>query len=205
MLNFKSALHYSSYGSTGVKALTLTPGGGTFSGFQLVCLHAAVSSAGYYTMDGSDPRGSQTRHSINYHQHLRLTVSTTIKAVKYFRSIGEYGPVLAARYRIRPIPLPRFKTLSAGRALITNLPPDCEAYYTEDGCEPSRSKNAIRYDHDGIPAGPFIRVALAKICYCQLDETLKEPFKAVWGPTASPDLKTRIPGMLGITPFSSRL
>lgn len=192
MLNLKAALRYCESGSPGANALTLIPSGGTYSGFQLVCLHAIVSSAGYFTMDGSDPRRSRTRHLINYHEHLRLTTSATIKAVKYFRSLGEYGPVAAARYSIKPIPLPRFKANSVGRALITNLPPDCEAYYTEDGSEPSHSKNTSQYDHDGIPAGPAIRVAFAKICYCGLDETQHEPFMVVWGPTGSHELARRV-------------
>lgn len=196
MLNLKAALRYCDYGSTGANALTLTPGEGTYSGFQLVCLHAIVSSAGYFTMDGSDPRRSRTRQLINYHEHLRLTTSTTVKAVKYFRSIGEYGPVAAARYSIKPISIPRFRATSAGRTLITNVPPDCVAYYTEDGSDPSHSKNAMQYDHDGIPVGPSTRVAIAKICYCGLDETQHEPCKVVWGPTASPDLARRIPSRI---------
>ncbi|HRY13272.1 MAG TPA: FN3 associated domain-containing protein [Syntrophomonadaceae bacterium] len=193
MLDLKAALRYCDNGSTGTNALTLTPGGGTYCGFQLVCLHAIVSSAGYYTLDGSDPRRSRTRQLINYHEHLCLTTSTTVKAVKYYRSIGEYGPVVAARYNIRPIPIPKFKAVSFNRALITNLPPDCEAYYTQDGSEPSRSKNAIQYDHEGVPIGPQTQVALAKTCFCGLDEDQQEPCKVMWGSTAGPNSAHIIP------------
>lgn len=183
----RSAIEFSSQEPCWANALTLTPGEGTYFGFQLVCLHAAVSSAGYYTVDGSDPRRSRTRRLINYHEHIRVISPTTIRAVKYFRTVGEYGPVIKAHYRIRPIPSPKFTTTAAGLVAISNIPPDCEAYYTEDGCDPPGSWRATPYDNGGLPAGISAKVALAKSCFCGLDRSRQEPCHVLWGPVRSLD------------------
>lgn len=187
-MNLKSILSRPRENTNFANQLTIEPASGSYSGFQLVCLHGGVSSAGYYTTDGSDPRYSRTRLPIHYHEHLVVSAPMIVKAVRYCRVTGEFSQLVTARYKIKPIPAPKFKAGSAHGVVLSNLPEDCAAYLTDDDSDPTRSKNAIPlYDKHTI-VGTSVKVALAKVCYCSLDEMQKEPFKIIWGPPASPNL-----------------
>ncbi len=196
-MNLQSILSRPREKTNFAKQLTIEPVSGIYSGFQLVCLHGGVSSAGYYTTDGSDPRHSRTRLPIHYHEHLVVSAPIIVKAVRYCRVTGEFSQPVTARYKIRPIPTPRFNTVSADTVVLSNLPEDCTAYFAEDGSDPARSKNAIPWDDKNIIVGTSVKVAFAKICYCSLDEMQSEPFKIVWGPPAHPNTADYHRGPMG--------
>jgi hypothetical protein len=68
--------------------------------------------------------------------------------------------------------------------VIINVPPDCEAYNTEDGSNPTTSIHAIQYNNFPIPAYSEIQAAFVKKCYCTFDIMHHKPLKTMWGPVA---------------------
>jgi hypothetical protein len=163
---------------------TLTPGQGSYTGCELVCLHSTVPLAGYFTTDGTNPKSSKTAQPIIKHEHIYIISSQTIRVVTCEPQAIGFGKTIRVKYRIKPIPPPRFKMLDGDRMAINNVPPDCEAYFTYDGTNPTTSINARLYDNFPIPAYAEIQAAFVKKCYCCFDVMHHKPIKSMWGPVA---------------------
>jgi hypothetical protein len=182
-------------------ASLIYPDQGTYTGFQYVCVHMGLQLSGYYTTDKSDPRTSITRQEAGYHQHFRIDSPMTIKAVRWYRGDEPdyniiYENVYSAKYKIKPFPAPRLKTaanklLSYPKSVtIINIPPDCKAYYTVDGSDPTTNIDAILYDGNPISVGSSmtVKAAFAKTCYCIRDEGHFSPLETGWGPVTTATL-----------------
>jgi len=128
-----------------IPTATLSPAGGIFNSIQNVELSTEPGATVYYTLDGSDPRTSSTRHI--YSDLILINTSKTLKFAA-IDSASNWSPLYAETYLIDTT-APTVNAVPAGRnyhgpqTVVLTSSEVSDIYYTTDGTEPT--KNSTKY------------------------------------------------------------
>jgi parallel beta-helix repeat protein len=134
------------------------PAGGVYNTIQNVVLTASEAATVYYTIDGSDPLTSSTRHI--YSGPINISSSTTLKFVAV-DLVGNLSPVYTVIYTIDTV-APTVSANPAGGTYNTeqhvnlNASENATVYYTTDGSNPQTSSTRHVYSGPISISSPVI-------------------------------------------------
>jgi hypothetical protein len=129
------------------------PATGTYRDGFLLSLFTATSEAiVYYTIDGSDPRTSNTRGYADGPQSIHIARTTRLRAIAVkngYLDSEEFDHTFTLRAAIPNFTAAGGFYYAAGNIGINDLTPNTTIYYTADGSDPKDASNPSRHAYTG--------------------------------------------------------